>query len=223
MTGLKKRYWYAIAVPVLCCAALAVIFAGALREVTAEGILEVLPDNLWLAALGILGLYALKSCSIIFPLAAIQIAAGVMYPFPVALLINLLGLAVTVTAPFLLGRVSSPDLQAAIVGRFPKVKRLADYQNQNEFMFCFLTRVVCPLPGDVVSWFMGTTPMHLLPFVGGTVLGKFTGMFVYTLVGNQLVEGLTWRLAVLYVVLVAFSYTITTLLNRLAKKRGVHS
>lgn len=59
---------------IFCCA----LF---LKDHEFSEILSYCPDNLWLAAFVILGFYGLKSLSVVFPLAAIFVCVGAIYPF----------------------------------------------------------------------------------------------------------------------------------------------
>ena len=72
---------------IFCCA----LF---LKDHEFSEILSYCPDNLWLAAFVILGFYGLKSLSVVFPLAAIFVCVGAIYPFWVGILLNVIGLSV---------------------------------------------------------------------------------------------------------------------------------
>lgn len=69
---------------IFCCA----LF---LKDHEFSEILSYCPDNLWLAAFVILGFYGLKSLSVVFPLAAIFVCVGAIYPFWVGILLNVIG------------------------------------------------------------------------------------------------------------------------------------
>ena len=50
-----------------------------------------LPRETWLAALFLLALYTLKGLSVAFPLSVLEAAGGLLFPFPLALAVNLAG------------------------------------------------------------------------------------------------------------------------------------
>ena len=79
---------------IICCA----LF---LKDHEFSEILSYCPDNLWLAAFVILGFYGLKSLSVVFPLAAIFVCVGAIYPFWVGILLNVIGLSVCFTVHIL--------------------------------------------------------------------------------------------------------------------------
>lgn len=212
----NKRYWLLALVPLASCLILVGIFGRMFYEISADGIVAALPENLILAAVCLWALYALKSASILFPMAALQIAVGLIYPFPVALGVNLVGLVIALLLPYSLGRASGAGIQTWMLGKFPKLEKVKKRREENECLACFCVRIICPAPGDVVSWYQGAAGYRLWPFLIGTTMGKFTGMFIYTLMGDRLTEGLSWRLLALYVALLALSFLVSRGLNRLA-------
>lgn len=78
-------------------AALTLLLAGAagwsLRGMSARELLAYAPENLWLAALMLIGCYPLKALSVFFPIAVLYLAAGLLFPLPAALLVTLAGSA----------------------------------------------------------------------------------------------------------------------------------
>ena len=57
-----------------------------------------------------LGLYAVKSVSFIFPIAILQLAVGHLFSTGTALLVNFLGRAVTLALPYWMGRFSGSSM-----------------------------------------------------------------------------------------------------------------
>ena len=97
---MAKHWWLPLAI--LCAGAVAV---WPLREhLTAAEIAARSPRETWLAALFLLALYTLKGLSVAFPLSVLEAAGGLLFPFPLALAVNLAGVMAAQTAPYLLGR-----------------------------------------------------------------------------------------------------------------------
>ena len=109
---------------IFCCA----LF---LKDHEFSEILSYCPDNLWLAAFVILGFYGLKSLSVVFPLAAIFVCVGAIYPFWVGILLNVIGLSVCFTVPYLVGRISGGDIMRVIEMKYPKARKLVNYGHDN--------------------------------------------------------------------------------------------
>lgn len=95
----KRQKWVdrllagAKALPLLLILLVILFFGQNLDKITVEDILRYTPQNLLLAALVLVGAYAVKSLSVVFPLLALYASAGVLFPPPVAILVNLCGCA----------------------------------------------------------------------------------------------------------------------------------
>ena len=96
--------------PFVVMLALVALYLPNKDAVSVDSILRYTPDNLWLAALAVLAAYAVKSLSVFFPLLVLYAAAGLLFPLPAALLVNLSGLLVCVTVPYGIGRFAGKDL-----------------------------------------------------------------------------------------------------------------
>lgn len=101
---------------ILGLAALCLIFRDSLN---AQTILHYTPENLWLAALALLAFYAVKSLSVVFPLLALYVCAGLLFPVPLALAVNLLGLFVCVSLPYSLARCAAPGWWTSFKNAIP--------------------------------------------------------------------------------------------------------
>jgi len=198
-----------VAIIILCA-----IFGSFALNFSGAQVVSFLSDNQIVSVIELLALYVLKTCSIMFPLGALQIASGMIYPLPVALLVNLAGLIIIVTIPFALGKKTTPELQRKLIQRFPKLQRVENFQNRTPFTYCFLLRVVCVVPGDLLSWYLGTTGLGYIPFVLGTVLGKLTGMILFTLLGANLTAGAGWQFWCLWGLLLLLNFLVVKGIER---------
>ncbi|MCD7845009.1 MAG: hypothetical protein LUG57_03990, partial [Oscillospiraceae bacterium] len=93
-----------ITAEVLIAAALLALLGFVLfgEGVTVDTILSFTPENLWLAALVFMALYAVKSVVVVIYLKLLYIAAGLVFPLPIALAVNVVGTALEMTLPYLL-------------------------------------------------------------------------------------------------------------------------
>ena len=84
------------------------ILAGLLllsgRKLTLHTVLSYTPSSPFRAAAALLLMYALKSLSIVFPILALFAAGGFLFPWQVAIPLNLFGLSIALTLPYLIGR-----------------------------------------------------------------------------------------------------------------------
>lgn len=92
------------------------------EDLSVERILRYTPEEPVKAALLMLGLYAVKSVSFIFPIAILQLAVGHLFATGTALLVNFLGRAVTLALPYWMGRFSGASMVESLTAKYPKLK-----------------------------------------------------------------------------------------------------
>ena len=102
----KQSITFLKTIPLIICIIFIVLFLASGNDITVQTVLNYTPESPFAAAIVILLLYALKSVSFVFPIAVLQIATGHLFQTPVALLINFLGRAVTLSIPYWVGRFS---------------------------------------------------------------------------------------------------------------------
>lgn len=197
--------------PLALMLALAVAFVWRGGDFTVEGILSYTPANYWLAALFLVGLYALKSLSVVFPILALYLAGGAIFSQWAGLAVNLVGVAVCVSLPYWIGRGAGAGAVERLAAKYPKVNQVAALQQKHTWYFSFLLRVVGFLPCDVVSLYMGASHVPYGPYLLGTVLGMLPGVLLTTLMGSSITDPAApafWLSAVCAVVISAASMVL---------------
>ena len=104
-----------------------------------DEVLRFTPSEPWLAAVIMLLLFALKSLSVVVYCGILYAADGILFPLPVAILMNILGTAVMVSVPYFIGRRRGGDIPARIVERFPKAALIKEFRDSNDFLFTSVT------------------------------------------------------------------------------------
>lgn len=170
------------------CAVLFLLFG---MDLEAEEILSWSPADPWLAALFLIALYAIKSMTVFFPLVALYLVGGLLFPLPAALLVNLAGLAVCGTVPYLVGRLSAAETLDRLRGRYQKLAVVERIQSENDFLFAILTRAIGVLPGDVVSLYLGAVRLPFGPYLAGSLLGLCPTMIAVTIMGDNAAQPLS--------------------------------
>lgn len=197
---------------ILCC----VIF---LANHDFDELLSYTPDNLILAAFVLLGFYGLKSMSVVFPLTALFVATGAIYPFWIAVFVNLLGLSVSFTIPYIVGRTSGGGLVDAIADKYPKAKKIVDYGHENNLFASYISRAVVFVPGDIVSMIHGALRMPYKPYLLGSIVGVLPEMLVQTYIGAKL-DSMSIKTVLVLIGLIAATLTFSLLLNKKVSKHG---
>jgi cardiolipin synthase len=173
-------------------AVLAIVIVSALaavvarNDLTLERILSFTPENLWLAALVFMGLFALKSIVAVVYLKLLYIAVGMVFPAPIAILVNIAGTALEMTIPYLLGWFGGQRSMQVILQRRPTLRRLETMRSANNLRFSTLSRAVGVLPADALSIYLGASGMPYGDFVLGGVLGLLPSLLITTVMGTQI-------------------------------------
>ena len=155
-------------------------------DLSLDAVLNYTPKNLWLAVLFLWLAYALKSMTVFFPILALFAASGVLFPLPMALVVNTVGIAITVTLPYLVGRATGRDVTEKLLLRYPRLRELRKLRQRNNFFFSFIVRALGILSCDIVSLYFGSTRLPYGPYLAGAVLGFVPEMICGTVAGMAL-------------------------------------
>lgn len=175
---MMKRLW-----PLALWAALGLALWPCRRWLTAEAIAAWTPEQAGLAMAALLVLYAVKGLTAVFPITALEAAAGLLFPFPAALAANVCGVAAAQAASYLLGRRQREGL-AALRRRCPRLSTLEIGRRPGRQVF--LLRLAGLLPGDLLSLYLGAAGTPWGPYFAGGLLGSFPRILSATVLGAAL-------------------------------------
>lgn len=186
----KNKKSVKILIPVIAIVIIAilltVIIVKSEQPLSVETVLKYTPDNIYLAVVTLFLFFALKSLTIILPLSALYLASGILFPPITAVFISICGLSITLTIPYLIGHFSGKEVVSDIQKKYPKTRKIMDYQKTNTFFACFITRIVGVLPGDIVSLYFGAcdTPYPVYLFAG--IAGSLLSIITTTILGDKI-------------------------------------
>lgn len=170
--------------PIVMIGICALIYLKFFRGVTIEHILEFTPENLWLAALVMVGLFALKSLSVFFPMLILIAASGSIFPtFLSAFIVNCTGVAVMILIPYAIGRFAEREFVEGLINKNKNASKLRELKSDNELFIAYFLRVINILPCDLVSMFLGSAGFGLWKYMLGSFLGILPGIITTTLMG----------------------------------------
>ncbi|MDO5323460.1 MAG: VTT domain-containing protein [Clostridia bacterium] len=150
-----------------------------------DALMNYMPQNRWVAALVLWCLFALKSLFVVFPVVVLFTLSGVLFSLPLALLINSVGICITVTLPYLIGKRHGRVLIDALSEKYPKIADLQQMQRHHDFFFVYLSRAVGFFPCDVVSSYMGASGISCWPYLGGCLAGFSLNLLASTVLGTS--------------------------------------
>lgn len=165
---------------------LAVFFLINRDSITIDAIVNRAPENLIAAAAVYIVLYGLKSFSIFFPIIALQISAGLIFPMPVAILVGFMGAFTEVNLPYLISRKLGASGVENILQKYPKVDDLVEDYGKNPLFIAYFLRVLGFLPIDVVSALLGSMKIPYGRYIAGSLLGMTPGIFATTILGSSI-------------------------------------
>lgn len=172
--------------PLLGMGTAAVFLFAKGRSISIEDILNYTPGEPLLAVLFLWLMFALKSLSIMLPTMVLFAVTGRLFPLPIALLVNAVGVSITMTLPYLIGRFSGGDLTEKLMVKYPKLAELRALRSQRGMFFAFIIRAVGILPCDVVSLYMGNTRLNYAEYLIGGLLGFVPDLLCATVVGMKI-------------------------------------
>ena len=174
-------------IPVMAILAIAVILVLIVKisgePLSVDTIVKYTPKNVVLAVIMLLLLFGLKSLTIVLPLSILYLASGILFSPVAAVFISTVGLSVSITIPYCLGKCSGKQITEEIFQKYPKAKKLSEYQKQNTFFTCFITRIVGFLPGDIVSLYFGACDVNYLIYLVAGISGSLLSIVTTTLLG----------------------------------------
>ena len=177
--------------PLLMIGIMAVLYVTNFRHMTLEQILNYTPAEPGAAAAVILLMYALKSLSYFFPMMLIAAAAGAIFPVYIAIPLNLAGIIVMATIPYLIGRYAESEAVDRLAVRYKKIEMIKEFSKGRHFSGAFFLRIISCLPYDIVSLAMGSLRFDYKKYLLGTFLGTAPGFILTTIMGSAITEPLS--------------------------------
>jgi len=184
---LLKRYnkvkYITKAIPLVIIIGAILIFLLYGRDITVEQILNYSPQNQLLAIIFILGIFALKSLSVVFPLIIIYIVSGMIFPPFLAIAINIMGIIIGCSCSYFIGYFSGRDIKEQLILKYPRLNQLDSLLKDNQWFFTYLLRTVGILPLDVASILMGSVGIPYVKYITASVLAMLPVLVTTTFIG----------------------------------------
>lgn len=155
-------------------------------EITVERVVSYTPAEPLLAVLLILALFAFKSLAVVVYAGVIYAATGILFPLPLAILVNLLGTAVMSLIPYWFGRRAGADWMDRLRLRHPKLQAVEELRRGNGFALTLLLRVMDVLPYDIISAYLGAARIPFGPYMLGCLLGKLVTCVAFPVMGMNI-------------------------------------
>ena len=119
-----KRFLKALPIIIMCIIAVTLVVTN--RNMTVKELLDYTPENKVMAAFFLVTLYALKSFTIVLPIDVLSAAGGIMFSGFWGSAVNLIGVGVSITVSYWIGRFSGSDLSRKLANKYPKIKKIEE-------------------------------------------------------------------------------------------------
>ena len=134
----------------------------------------------------IIAFTVIKSFALVFPPAVIFAVSGLLIDnLWVAILINFIGVALSVILPYYLGRFTGKDMLDTLKEKFPKIKKLDDFAGKNEFMVVYVVKASGVIPSDLMNVVYGAMNINFMKYFIASNIGMLPFNILFTLLANK--------------------------------------
>lgn len=174
------------AVLVLCFCLLLTLCIVYRDKITADEIVKLTPSNRPAAVLLILLLFAVKSFCIFIYCGILYAASGMIFSFPMAFAVNILGTVIMTSLPYMVGSKVGSKYVDRLMEKHKKMAVLKELHTGNGFFLSLMIRMAGLLPSDPVSAFFGANGMAYGKYIISTVLGFLPMITAFTVMGMSI-------------------------------------
>lgn len=150
-------------------------------------------DNSWLVILAIEANFFLKAVIPWIPISCICVMSGVVFRWPVALPINIVGLAMLYSIKYFWGKHLGGGNAEKILAKYEKMHKFMDTNKYGSSILLFAFRLIPCLPLNSVSQLYGSLGYDYWKFLVISLLGSSYKLFSYTIIGRNVYDPLSGK------------------------------
>lgn len=171
-------------------------------------------------ALIIIAFTVVKSFALVFPPAVIFAVSGLLFDnMWVAILVNFIGVALSVIMPYYLGRFTGKEMLDTLKLKFPKIKKLDDFAGKNEFMVVYVVKASGVVPSDLMNVVYGAMNINFMKYFIASNIGMLPFNILFTLLANK--GDLSNPYSLLYVIPIpVFVVIMSIVVKKMTKKNS---
>ncbi|MBQ7596361.1 MAG: TVP38/TMEM64 family protein [Clostridia bacterium] len=174
-------------------------------------------ENKWLLFLTLMFLFGFKAFWPLYPLSLVCAATGVVFPFYIAIPVNIAGMILHYTLKYIWGKRMGPGGVNLILKKNETLSRFIKMNDTGNPWLLVILRFIPFIPVNPVSQLYGSMGFNYGKFILLSLAGYMPLLCSYTLVGrnatNPLSAGFLIPLIVLAFAGSAVAYTISIILN----------
>lgn len=171
-------------------------------------------------ALIIISFTVVKSFALVFPPAVIFAVSGLLFDnLWVAILVNFIGVALSVIMPYYLGRFTGKEMLDTLKVKFPKIKKLDDFAGKNEFMVVYVVKASGIVPSDLMNVVYGAMSINFMKYFIASNIGMLPFNILFTLLANK--GDLSNPYSLLYIIPIpVFVVIMSIVVKKMTKKNS---
>ena len=210
----QNRKWLWIPAVVIIVA----LVISQLDYFSVENIIALMPDSLLLSVLIFVGIYVLKTLTMVFPISVLYIAAGIVFPTPVAIAVTYFCLTIAMTVGYVIGKKLGADRLNNWLGKHQKAANFIEARQANLSTFCLMSRLL-KMQFDVVNMVSGALHIPYLKFLMASLVGVSPVVIPYIIAASSIYDPLSADFFLPLVLSIVFSFAVAFLHTRWQKRK----
>ena len=155
-------------------------------RITVGLIVDLSPENSFLAALMMLTLFALKSVTVVVWSALLYAASAMLFPLPWALLVNFIGTLIMIVLPYRIGTRADIEKLRKRVENHKHASLTTALKGESTLVFTLLFRTIAFVPADLLSMYCGAERKCFSEYLIGSLIGLLPTLVAFTCMGDAL-------------------------------------
>jgi len=139
----------------------------------------------WLAVVGFLVIYVIMGLTMAVPKSLLFIAAGLVFPTAIGILVTYAGLGIAASIGYKTGQRMGEEKVRKMLDKQKKVANFLNNDNESLLSACFLARVF-PMPFVFTSLFFGALNLSYIKFIIVSLLGATPLMMPVVFAGSAI-------------------------------------
>ncbi len=192
-------------------------------KVFMEGVEQAVANlpNKFLVSIGILILFAIKAFIAIVPVSFTCLLAGAIFPLPVALFLNLIGIIEIFSIKYFMGLKANKNQLENLIKKSDFLwKVVTDPSNGGEgnTLLLFMLRLLPSFPTNPISTFYGHRQYDFVKYLILSVVGYMMKLVTYTLLGYNIYDPFSSKLFLIIGIIFILSGAILIIVSEVLRK-----
>lgn len=134
----------------------------------------------------IIAFSVVKSFALVISPSLVYAVSGIVFDkIWVAVFVNFIATVLSVLIPYFLGKFTGAGMYDSLRRKYPKVKKIDDFIDENEFLVTFLFKSTNMIPGDITNLVFGAIGISFGKFIIAAAVGSLPLNIMWSIAGNK--------------------------------------